>query len=174
MKLLFIYGPPAVGKLTISRELEYASGYKIFHNHLTADLVKSVFEYGSKPYFDLIYKIRLDMFNSAAKEGISLITTFVYAPDDDGFIADIKQVIETHGGEMVFVQLDCDKEVLKQRVIAESRKEFQKIHTVEVLEKYFDKWELGRQVKYDNVLKIDTTHLAQEEVAQIIIKKVQF
>jgi tRNA A37 N6-isopentenylltransferase MiaA len=33
MELLFIYGPAAVGKLTIGRELAKLTGYRLFHNH---------------------------------------------------------------------------------------------------------------------------------------------
>lgn len=45
MKLIFIYGQPAVGKLTVAKELEKITGYKILHNHLFVDLVRSVFEF---------------------------------------------------------------------------------------------------------------------------------
>ena len=31
-KLIFIYGPPADGKLTTARELEKVTGYKLVHN----------------------------------------------------------------------------------------------------------------------------------------------
>jgi len=35
MKLVFIYGPPAVGKLTVANALAKVTGFKVFHNHLT-------------------------------------------------------------------------------------------------------------------------------------------
>ncbi len=35
MRLVFIYGPPGVGKLTVARELAALTGFKLFHNHLT-------------------------------------------------------------------------------------------------------------------------------------------
>ena len=44
MNLIFIYGPPAVGKLTTAIKLSEKLNYKIFHNHLVIDLVKSVYE----------------------------------------------------------------------------------------------------------------------------------
>ena len=39
MKLVILYGPPGVGKLTVGRELAARTGFKLFHNHLTVDLV---------------------------------------------------------------------------------------------------------------------------------------
>jgi len=42
MKLVFIYGPPASGKLTVARELATLTGYRLFHNHLIVDAVAAV------------------------------------------------------------------------------------------------------------------------------------
>jgi len=170
VKLLFIYGPPAVGKLTIARELEKRTGYKLFHNHVSAYFVKSVFEYGCESYFDLLQKIRLDMFGAAAQHDVSLITTFVYAPpDDDEFLANMVEAVEEwYGGEIIFIQLDADVNTLRRRVVEDSRKEFQKIHTVEGLNECLERWELGVTVPYDNVLKIDTTGLSVDEVMEQI------
>ena len=49
MKLIFLHGLPGVGKLTVARQLAALTGFKLFHNHLTVDLVTSVFEFGSEP-----------------------------------------------------------------------------------------------------------------------------
>ncbi len=44
MDLVYLYGPPAVGKLTIATELARRTGFKVFHNHLSIDCVKPVFD----------------------------------------------------------------------------------------------------------------------------------
>ena len=46
MKLVFLYGPPAVGKFTVAKELAALTGFKLFHNHLTVDVATSIFEHG--------------------------------------------------------------------------------------------------------------------------------
>lgn len=46
MQLIFIYGPPAVGKLSVANALAKLTGYRVFHNHLTIDLVRSIFDWG--------------------------------------------------------------------------------------------------------------------------------
>ena len=33
MKLIFIYGPPAVGKLTVARELARIAAFAVFDDH---------------------------------------------------------------------------------------------------------------------------------------------
>jgi len=76
LKLVFIYGPPAVGKLTVATELVKLTGFKLFDNHVSIDFVKSVFEFGTRQYWKLIEKYRLSMFNEAAKHGINTIFHF--------------------------------------------------------------------------------------------------
>ena len=38
MKLVFIYGLPGVGKLTVAKELSIITGYKLFHNQCSLKL----------------------------------------------------------------------------------------------------------------------------------------
>ncbi len=41
MNLIMIFGPQAVGKMTVGQELEKITGLKLFHNHMTIDLLSS-------------------------------------------------------------------------------------------------------------------------------------
>lgn len=79
MKLIFIYGAPAVGKLTVARELEKQTGFKVFHNHLTIDAIEPVFDFGTKSFWKLVHRIRLETISEAALENVNLIFTFCYA-----------------------------------------------------------------------------------------------
>jgi len=67
MRLLFLYGPPAVGKLTIAKELAWRSGYVLFHNQLTVDFAQQVFPWGSEEYVELVDTLRLNVFERAAR-----------------------------------------------------------------------------------------------------------
>lgn len=60
MKLILIYGSPAVGKLTTANEIAKLTGFKVFHNHLTIDAVKPVFEFGSKSFWKLVHLFRIE------------------------------------------------------------------------------------------------------------------
>lgn len=44
MKLIIIFGPHAVGKMTVGQELSKITDLKLFHNHMTIDLVSDMFE----------------------------------------------------------------------------------------------------------------------------------
>ena len=43
MKFVIIVGPHAVGKMTVGQELEKITGLKLFHNHMTIELVSPFF-----------------------------------------------------------------------------------------------------------------------------------
>ena len=62
MRLIFIYGMPAPGKLTVAQELAKLIGYKLFHNHLVVDLLLLTNEFGSATFVRLREKIWLGFF----------------------------------------------------------------------------------------------------------------
>src|SRR6185295_3619119 len=108
MKLIFLHGAPAVGKLSVARELAALTGYRLFHNHLTVDLVSSLFAFGSEPFVNLREQIWLAAFAEAASHGVSLIFTF--NPERtvrESFIPETIKVVNDKGGEVVFFELTC-------------------------------------------------------------------
>lgn len=44
MKFVLIFGPQAVGKMTVGQELAKSTELKLFHNHMTIDLVGNFFD----------------------------------------------------------------------------------------------------------------------------------
>ena len=46
--LVLIIGPQAVGKMTVGQELEKITGYKLFYNHMTIELLTKIFDYDQK------------------------------------------------------------------------------------------------------------------------------
>ena len=57
-KLVFTYGPPAVGKLTVAAELARIMGFKLYRNHVSVDAVKLVFEFVTPTFRRLVDKHR--------------------------------------------------------------------------------------------------------------------
>lgn len=172
MKLVFIYGPPAVGKLTVAQELAALTGLKLFHNHLTVDLALAFFDFGTKEFGRYLDHLRLEAFETAARANMpGVIFTFVYAyPLDNLFVEDVKDSAEENGGEVCFVQLTCEREELERRVLGASRQRFRKIKTVEKLQDLFKRYELFKPIPFENNLTIDTTHLAPRDAAQKIVE----
>jgi tRNA uridine 5-carbamoylmethylation protein Kti12 len=170
MHLIIIYGPPGVGKLTVARELTTPTGFKVFHNHLTNDLVTSLFEFGSEPMLRLTTKYRIEMLTEAAKAGLpGVIHTFVYSRGvDDDFMQDLIDAAEDNGGTTTLVLLRCDPEVLLERLVSESRGEFGKLRDTDTLRRMLKRHALMEPFPLRPSLVIDNTHLAPGDVADRI------
>jgi len=170
MTLVFIYGMPGVGKLTTARALSTLTGLRLFHNHLSFNLVKAVFDFPTLPFGSLAETIRLATFEAAAREGVpGLIFTCVYAaPEDNDFIEKTIEVVEHHGGEVAFARLYCDPTINDQRVIAEDRHAFEKITSVESLRRMQARWHLDVAVPFRESLEIDNSTVDPEASARLI------
>jgi shikimate kinase len=169
MKLVIIYGPPAVGKLTVAKELAALTNYKLFHNHLTVDLVESLFKFGSDEYWKIIQHIREYLIKQAAKSKTNLIFTFVYAKgEDDEIINRFINAVESSGGEVCLVQLKASIEELKKRIVEKDRKQYKKMTKKQSLEKWLAKYQLFSSVPGHKSLVIDNTNLSSREVASQI------
>lgn len=64
--LVFIVGPPAVGKMAVGHELAARTGFRLFHNHHTIDLVLRFFDYGTPPFRRLVGEFRRRTFEEVA------------------------------------------------------------------------------------------------------------
>src|SRR5581483_12374273 len=87
LDLVYIYGPPGTGKLTVGKALAQLTGYKLFHNHLSIDAVRPVFDYGTEPFWRQVHRIRQEMLEEAARCDVSLIYTSVYSHPKDRELA---------------------------------------------------------------------------------------
>ena len=95
MKLVFIYGEAAAGKLTVARVLASLTGLPLFHNHLVVDAVGAVFPFGSESFVRLREQFWMDVFRAAAEEDRSLIFTFTPEPTvDESFAARVRTLVE--------------------------------------------------------------------------------
>lgn len=171
MKLIFIYGPPAVGKLTVAKELAALTGYKVFHNHLSVDLAEAVFEFGTRPFGQLIDSIRMKVFELAAETDTDLIFTMVYTGiREDLWIGDVLEVVEGAGGSVHFVGLSCPQETLEARVVLPDRKEYGKLSSVESLRTSLSRWDLFSTLPLREHLRIDTSLTEPADAARSIVE----
>lgn len=175
MKLIFLHGAPAVGKLTVARELARLTGFQLFHNHLTVDLVSSIFPFGSEPFITLREQIWLAVLGEAVRNNVSLIFTF--NPERtvrEGFVSDVLHTVERAGGSVIFVELTCTEEELERRIEDASRREFGKLASVEQYQTlkdqgafHFPKLPEGISVDTTNQLPADAARLINEYVASM-------
>lgn len=169
MKLIIIYGPPAVGKLTVAEELSKLTGIKVFHNHMTFDLGEEFFEAFSPAFQKVVDGTRMLVFEAAADHGLDLIFTFVYGSVvDDPYVAQIREIVERRGGEVCFVRLHAPESALEERVVMEDRQRFRKLRSAETLRTLFAKYRMFEDVPGTSTLSLDTSALAPSDAARKI------
>jgi predicted kinase len=171
--LIYIYGPPAVGKLTVAERLSALTGFPLFHNHLTVNAVVPVFAFGSPPFTEAVRAMRHAVFEAAARAGISLIFTNNSAwsqPDPRGRFeaaaATARRIMESRGGRAVFVRLTAPQSALEERLANESRRAHDKLLDVGRLRELLA--DLDPSALHQDDLTIDTGQLSPEEAAQAI------
>jgi len=171
MKLIFLHGMPGVGKLTVARELASDTGYKLFHNHLTVDLVGSVFDFGTPQFIDLREKIWLDVFAEAAGSEVKgIIFTFAFEPTvREGFVDSVRTTVESRGGEVFFVKLICSPEELEKRITSDSRSRYGKLTSLDQFRELNDAGAFADPGVTEDRLVLDTTDLSAAETASRIV-----
>jgi hypothetical protein len=172
VRLIFLYGLPATGKLTVGRELAALTGYGFFHNHLAVDLLLSVFEFGSPSFVELREQIWLSVFERASDQDGLIFTFAPEATVRPDFIERAQAIISRAGGEVLFVELTCPVAELKQRLASAPRSQHGKLTSVEL----FD--QLAAQGSFDSPrmppprLTVDTSlcspRQAAERIAQVL------
>lgn len=173
MELLFLYGPPASGKLTIAEEISKQTGLPIFHNHLTRDLVAEVFPDSLSENYQLVTDLRNNVFTYCAAHGHSVIFTWVYdGPDDDAALASMVDSVRSNGGTVRFVEIQASVEDLVKRVVQESRKRHKKLSDPDKLRDFMAK-KPTVSVPYPDILIVDSSMRSPAESAQLIIDHFQ-
>ena len=66
MKLLFLHGSPATGKLTVAKALLQTVQGRLFDNHAAIDLARTIFEFGAPGFWELVHSVRYAAFDTAA------------------------------------------------------------------------------------------------------------
>jgi hypothetical protein len=170
VNLVFIYGPPGVGKLSVAREVARATGYRLFDNHVSIDFAESVFDFGTPPFGRVVGLIRTAVFEEAARAGVSLVFTFVYAcPEDTPFVERVCDLVENLGGRVLLVRLSCAREELERRLPHPERAQRGKLASLDTLREVTARHDIFSPVPGRESLEIDNTSRAPAEVAGLIV-----
>jgi hypothetical protein len=158
MKLIFIYGLPATGKLTVAQELVAVTGYKLFHNHLVVDTLLTVFPFGSPQFVALREEIWLSVFDQACRAALPGLI-FTFAPEATvrpTFIANTQSTVAAAGGEVDFIELTCPLPELKRRMGGLSRLQYKKLTSVPLFEQLHEEGSFEASYMPAPRLSIDT------------------
>ncbi|WP_040159247.1 ATP-binding protein [Nigerium massiliense] len=103
--LLNVFGPPAVGKMTVGRAIAARGRFRLFHNHMTIEPLLETFGFGTPAFNTLNEEFRRRVLEEAAANNVELVFTIVWALDADEDRALAESYAEIFAGDVAFVEL---------------------------------------------------------------------
>lgn len=177
MKLVFLIGDAAVGKMTVGQELMKITDLRLFHNHLTIEPVLEVFGYFHGKAISRMREIIFEEF--AASENYGLIFTYMWAFDqksDWDYIEHVTNIFKKNGADVYYVELVASQEIRLQRNATENRLKHKasKRDIDNSNQRLINDDKRYRcisnhgEIQFDNYIKIDNSNLSAELVAKMI------
>jgi hypothetical protein len=170
MKVIFLHGAPARGKLTVANALLKVLPGRLFDNHAAIGFAQTIFDFGAPGFWDLEHNAWLLALEAASQRGVPLVvTTFCYSePEDRSQFERIEAVVQRRGGELLPVFLHCSEAEVARRIGNADRAERGKITSMVDLNRsgnYHD-----APVPRDNCMMMDTGATSAEATAHEIIR----
>ncbi len=179
MKLVFLIGNAAVGKMTVGQELMKITGLRLFHNHMTIEPVLEIFGVFDGRTINRLREVIFEEFAASGQYG--MIFTMMWAFDmqsDWDYVEHVKEIFRQRDPDVEFyyVELVASQEVRLQRNVTENRLKNKaskndlaasnqrllnddRNHRIESYE---------GEIPFGNYLRIDNTDLPPEDAAKRI------
>lgn len=177
MKLLFLLGNSAVGKMTVGQELCKITPFRLFHNHMVIEPVLEVFgEFNT----EVIGKLRSVIFEEFAKsDNFGLIFTFMMAFDqqaDWDYLERVKQTFGLSEEDVYYVELLASQKTRLERNVTENRlKNKASKRNLEVscqlllkADQHYRCESLPGEISFPNYLRLFNEDLSPAKAAQLI------
>lgn len=185
MRLLFIFGAHAAGKMTVGQAVSHITPMKLFHNHMTIEPVIELFGAYNGAVTERLRQVVFEEFVKTNNYG--LIFTFIWAfeePYDTEYVRRLTKLYEDAGAQVDFVELFCPQDVRLQRNRTENRlKEkaskrdvaLSEARMLSTEERYRCVSEPGEVCEKLGIaplryLRIDNTNLSPEDAAEMIVR----
>lgn len=182
MKIILIFGPQAVGKMSIGEKISEATSLPLLHNHVTLDVIWPYIGW-NETTFELSDQLRLGIFKHISEDENhkGIIFTFVWSFDNEKdweYIEKIKALFNKDAQEIYFIELEADLEERLRRNKSENRLakkpskrniEFSEYELLTSAEKHRLNSDPD-EIKEEKYLKLDVTDLDVEESSQVIME----
>ena len=177
MKLLFLFGNAAVGKMTVGQELMKITDLRLFHNHMTIEPVLEVF---GTFHSTAIMRLREVFFEEFAKsDRYGMIFTFMWAFDqqaDWDIVERIKEIFAPYGTEFYYAELVSSLETRLERNHTENRlrhkaskRDIPSSDARLMADNQNYRFEsLEGEIPFENYIKINNTSISAAETAKMI------
>lgn len=183
MKLVIIFGPHAVGKMTVGQELAKITGLGLFHNHMTIDIVFDLFKNLPQERSRLTNLFRKEIFEAyASSQEYGMIFTYMWAldsKDDWDYIDRVEDIFKEKGSTIYYVELEADYDVRIERNKTDNRLLHKPTkrnleHSEDLFRRLEDKYRLNsfeNEIMKENYMKINNTNMLPGIVAEMIKSK---
>ena len=179
MKLLFLIGNAAAGKMTVGQELMKITDLRLFHNHMSIEPVIEIFGYYDR---NAVNRIREAVFEEfAGSNNYGMILTYMWAFDqqsDWDYVEHVKEIFKrkNSAAEFYYAELVASKEIRLQRNVSENRlkNKASKNDIAESNRQLLSADEKYRiesyegEISFENYIKIDNSKLSPQETAKQI------
>ena len=179
-KFVLIIGPQAVGKMTVGQELEKLTGYKLFYNHMTIEMVRKIFDYDKDAFRRMNQIIRYEVFKEFSKskeKGIIFTGCFDFENDFQKEKEEVNKWMELFD-ETYVIELEADLEERLKRNKTENRLkhkeskrdlEWSEQDLINSMKKHRLNSNEGEGEKiFKNYMKINNTNIPAKEAAKMI------
>lgn len=177
MKLVFLIGNSSVGKMTVGQELMKITDLRLFHNHMSIELVIEVFGYFHSKIISEIREIIFEEF--AQSENYGLIFTYMWAFDQKSnwdYVEHVTEIFKNNGAEIYYIELVTTQEIRLQRNVTENRlknkvsKQDIKASSQRLIndDKTYRCVSNDGEIQFENYIKIDNSAISAKDTAKII------
>lgn len=177
MKLLFLIGDAAVGKMTVGQELMKQTGLRLFHNHMMIEPVIEIFGAFNGHVTQQLREVIFHEFAKSENEG--MIFTYLWAFDmqsDWDYVAHVADIFKAQGAEIYYAELIAPQEVRLQRNETENRlrhkaskRDLESSRTRLLRDdENYRCVSLPGEIPFENYIRIDNSNLSPEAAAAII------
>lgn len=183
MKLVFIVGDAAVGKMTVGKELADQTGLRLFHNHVTIEPVLEVFGYRHRNAVQRTREVFFEEFAQTNLPGLifTMMMDFDNLKAESEYLDSIVSIFNKYNKivDVYFVELDASQEIRLERNSTDYRlSQKPSKRDVEISNQRLIQDDLeGRfiskdgEVEYSNFLRIINDNLTVEEQVKLIKEK---
>lgn len=178
--IILLYGPPGVGKLTVGKQLSTKTKFILFNGHQLADLVHSIFDFGTKEFVDTTNRLWLYLFEASIRsKNQGLIVSLVYGvqtlrgKEDDTFFRKVIRLAKKHKTNLYFVKLKCSDQTLYRRVQNPTRRKYGKLVSPALLKQIRQNYKVDRTIPFVKNTIVDNTYLTPKQAADRIITRLK-
>lgn len=112
--MLFIVGPPAVGKMSVGQAIAERTDLRLFHNHISIEVALRYFDFGTPAFHRVNATIRGRIVEEVAASDLAgLVFTYVWDfgdPSDQDAVEAFAKPFHDRGGRVLFLELEADQD----------------------------------------------------------------